>query len=286
MIDHVPPAGLYLSSVMHARTKPVRRKFTYRVFSLLLDIDAPDAGAGNCAVLGRNRFNILSFYDRDHGNRDGSPLRTWAEDALRRAGVAERPDAIRLLCFPRLWGFVFNPLSVFYCYRSGALAAVIYEVNNTFGDTHAYVARIDPDGRAAARHAAHKVLYVSPLIGMDATYEFAIRNPGEHLSIAIRESDPEGLVLTAAQTGSRRPLTTWQAVKAVASHPLMNLKIIAAIHAEALGIWLRGVRLVARPVSGASRVSAAQTLRSARPHATYADQRPILDVRPASVAAE
>jgi DUF1365 family protein len=286
MTVSVPDAGLYLSRVMHARVRPVRRSFTYRVFSLLLDIDAPDAGAANCAILSRNRFNILSFHDRDHGLRDGSPLRPWVEDALLRAGIAERPDAIRLLCFPRLWGFVFNPLSVFYCYRAGSLVAVVYEVNNTFGDTHAYVAHIGRNESAAARHSARKVLYVSPLIGMDATYEFAIRNPGQDLSIAIRESDPEGLVLTAVQTGKRRSLTTWQAAKAVLGHPLMNLKIVAAIHAEALGIWAKGARFVEKPVASSTRVSAAEPRQSTQSAPAYDLGYPDKSSRPASLAAE
>lgn len=242
---------------MHARVRPVRRKFTYRVFSLFLDIDDVGAAARGCAILSHNRFNILSFNDSDHGKRDGTPLRQFVEDSLLRAGIAERPDTIRLLCFPRLWGLVFNPLSVFYCYRAGRLCAVLYEVNNTFGDTHTYVAPIESDS-PVARHEADKTLYVSPLIGMKARYEFAIRNPQERLSLAIRESGPEGLILTAVQTGERRALTSWEAVKAVVRHPLMTIKILAAIHSEALGTWLRGARFVARPLAPETPVSLAR----------------------------
>jgi DUF1365 family protein len=251
--------GLYVGRVMHARVQPVRRRFVYRVFSLFVDIDDVPAAARGCAILSFNRFNVLAFHERDHGRRDGSPLRPWVEDCLARAGIGETPDAVRLLCFPRLWGLVFNPLSVFYCYRQGRLFAVVYEVNNTFGDTHAYVAPV-PAGDGAARHSAAKTLYVSPLIGMQATYEFALRAPDERLSIAIRESGAEGLVLTAVQTGVRRPLTTWSALKAVATHPLMTLKVLGAIHLEALGLWLRGARFVARPVAPAGPVSRAVPL--------------------------
>lgn len=242
---------------MHARTRPVRRKFTYRVFSLFLDIDDVAATARECAILSYNRLNILTFRDSDHGKRDGSALRGFVEDALLRVGIGERPDSIRLLCFPRLFGLVFNPLSVFYCYRAGRLYAVLYEVNNTFGDTHTYVARIDPL-QPSARHEADKTLYVSPLIGMEAKYEFALRDPRERLSLAIRESGPDGLILTAVQTGEYRPLTTWEALKAVIRHPLMTIKILSAIHVEALATWLRGARYVARPLAPETPVSLAR----------------------------
>lgn len=247
MSGGAPPPGLYVGRVMHVRVRPVRRRFVYRVFSLFVDVDDPAGFAKGCALLSHNRFNVLSFQERDHGARDASPLRPWVEATLRRAGIAEEPDAIRLLCFPRLWGYVFNPLSVFYCYAGGRAFAAIYEVNNTFGDTHAYVARL-AGGGDAERHTADKLLYVSPLIGMDARYEFALRPPGERLSLAIRETGPEGLILTAVQTGAFRALSTWTALKAVLAHPLMTLKIVAAIHGEALATWLRGAPLVERPV--------------------------------------
>lgn len=272
MMPTPPPNGLFLSRVMHARVRPVRRRFTYRVFSLFIDIDDPQAATHDCAILSYDRFNILSFRARDHGRRDGSPLRSYVEDALQRAGLALRPDAIRLLCFPRLWGFVFNPLSVFYCYRRGRLAAVVYEVNNTFGDSHAYVACIEPD-QAVARHEADKTLYVSPLIGMQGRYDFALRDPRERLSLAIRETGPEGLVLTAVQTGERRPLSTREAVKAVLRHPLMTIKVVAAIHIEALRTWLGGARYVARPVAAAPAVSLARTT-SNRAGAAYNPETP------------
>lgn len=272
MSGDAPPPGLFLSRVMHARVRPVKRRFVYRVFSLFLDIDDPAASTRGCAIFSHNRFNILSFRNADHGRRDGAPLRSFVEDALQRAGIAETPDAIRLLCFPRLWGVVFNPLSVFYCYRAGRLTAVLYEVNNTFGDTHTYAARIDP-AADLARHAADKTLYVSPLIGMKARYEFAIRDPRERLSLAIRESGDDGLILTAIQTGERRPLTTTEALKAVARHPLMTLKILGAIHLEALVSWLRGVRFVARPLAPEMPVSLARPTSDPRAR-SYRNRQP------------
>ena len=256
-MTQAPHPGLFLSRVMHARLRPVRRRFTYRVFSLFLDIDDVAGSAEDCALLSYNRFNVLSFRDADHGYRDGTPLRGFVEDTLLRAGISARPDAIRLLCFPRLWGLVFNPLSVFYCYCAGRLSAVIYEVNNTFGDTHAYVASIEPDA-PVARHDAAKTLYVSPLIGMQGRYAFALRDPRDRLSLGIKLTDADGLLLTAAQAGERRPLTTRQALLALLHHPLMTLKIVGAIHVEALGLWLRGARYVPRPLAPEVPVSRAR----------------------------
>ena len=252
----IPGHGLYTGRVMHARAKPARR-FVYRVFSLFLDIDAIDTAPQRCALLSRNRFNVLSFHDKDHGPRDGSALRPWVEACLNRAGIATRPDQIRLLCFPRLWGLVFNPISLFYCYSNGVLFAVVHEVNNTFGDSHAYVAPAAADAGGVARYSADKVLYVSPLLPMRARYDFAARAPGATLSFGIKEFGAEGWLLTAAQTGAYRPLTTWTALAAVLRHPLMTLKVVAAIHAEALLAWLRGGRPVERPLSPPGGVSAA-----------------------------
>ncbi len=261
-----PPPGLFLSRVMHARLRPVRRRFTYRVFSLFLDIDEVQTSAKACALLSHNRFNVLTFRDADHGYRDGAPLRGFVEDTLHRAGIAAKPDAIRLLCFPRLWGLVFNPLSVFYCYTAGRLSAVIYEVNNTFGDTHAYVAEITATG-PVSRHQAAKTLYVSPLIGMQGRYDFALRDPRNALSLGIKLHDADGLLLTAAQAGERRPLTTGEAFKAVLRHPLMTLKILGAIHFEALGVWLRGARYVPRPLAPEVPVSRAHEASNPAPGA-------------------
>ena len=153
-------SALYLGRVMHKRLRPFRHKFTYRVFSLVLDLDElPYLGL---RWLSYNRFNLLSFHDRDHGPRDGSPLRPWVEDALRRGGLEPDGGPIRLLCFPRVLGYVFNPLSVYFCYsRARRLRAVLYEVKNTFGDQVAYLIPV-PDGWRPGEpilQSADKALY-------------------------------------------------------------------------------------------------------------------------------
>lgn len=248
--------ALYVGRVMHARLAPVRHRFAYRVFSLLLDIDAlAEAGRG-LKLFAVNRRGLFSFHEADHGPRDGSPLRPWAERLLARAGIDIGRGTIRLLCFPRLFGYVFNPLSVFYCEdESGRLAAIIYEVNNTFGDTHAYVCPVpDETGDQCAR----KRLHVSPFFDLDMRYVFRAPAPGERLRLLIRNETEAGPVHVATHVADRRPLDDRMLLQLFLTHPLMPMKIIMAIHFEAVRLMLKKVRYVRwpGPPAGAASVGA------------------------------
>jgi len=228
--------------VMHRRLTPFAHKFRYRVFTLLLDIDRLEETAASLSLLALDRFGLLSFHRRDHGPRDGSALRPWAEARLAEAGLP-RPERIMLLSFPRILGYAFNPLSVYFCADgAGRLQSVIYEVKNTFGDQHLYVlpAEAGPDG--AVRHEHGKGFFVSPFIGMDQTYRFTLRAPGERLALKIRQRDGAGPWLIATQSGVRRPLDDRALLSEWLAHPLMSLKVIAAIHWQALKLWLKGAR--------------------------------------------
>lgn len=242
-----PAARLYVGHVVHMRLIPRRHRFRYRVFSVLLDIDRIDTTLATSRLMRHNRFGVLSLHDRDHGPRDGSPLRPWVDAEMARAGLP-RPERVDMLSFPRLWGYVFNPLSVYYC-RDGAgvLTAVIYEVKNTFGDQIAYVLPAGEPRGGAYRHTQIKEMYVSPFIEMDQTYRFDVAPPGERLAIRIRQSGPEGETLIATQNGDARPFTDATLARAVLGHPLMTLKVMAAIHWEALRLWLKRVPLARAP---------------------------------------
>ena len=186
---------LYFGRVMHKRLIPFRHRFTYRVFSLFIDLDELPALDRGPRLFSHNRWNLFAFFDRDHGPRDGSPLRPWIERRLAEADIDLAGGPVRLLCFPRLFGFVFNPLSLWFCYhQSGRLAAVLYEVSNTFGQWHSYLIPIDRGQKAgrAIRQSCDKRLYVSPFIGMVSTYHFRLLEPDARLAVAIRQWVPEG----------------------------------------------------------------------------------------------
>jgi uncharacterized protein len=246
----MPRSCLYEGEVMHCRLRPVRHRFVYRLFSLLLDIDEIGVLGGRLRLFSHNRFNLVSFHDRDHGARDGTPLRPWLERHLRRLGIDPEGGRIFVHCLPRLAGYVFNPLSVYWCYdRAGVLRALLYEVKNTFGEQHVYGLPVMAArrGGTAVRQRAAKAFYVSPFIGMEAEYRFTIRDPEDVLSIAIREVEPEGELLIATHVGRRRPLADGPLLRALLLFPLVTLKVIGAIHWEALKLWLKGVRLHRRP---------------------------------------
>ena len=240
-----PRSCLYVGKVMHHRLRPVAHRFTYGVFSLFLDLDELPHLKQHLRLLGIERRGLLGFRNRDHGPRDGSQLRPWVLAELARHGVPLGQETrVRLLCFPRLLGYVFNPLSIYFCYREACLVAVLYEVKNTFGGQHTYGFALGPG--ALARHGCRKAFYVSPFIEMAARYEFSLRAPDTRLAVAIREHDAEGCFLVATQRGERRPLTDRALLVALARNLLMTFKVIAGIHLEALRLWLKGAPYVPR----------------------------------------
>lgn len=242
-------ACLYSGRVMHRRLQPKRYRFVYRVFSLLLDIDRLDAPARHLRLFSVGRFNLLSFYPRDHGPRDGSSLRAWAERLLAARGVDLAGGRIRLLCFPRVLGYVFNPLSVWYCeHADGRLRAIICEVRNTFGEKHQYV--LDAGGRPldlAQTWEAEKRFHVSPFLPLGLHYRFRFAEPAGQLRVLIDEYAGTDRVLVATLNGRRRPLTDRAVLGECLAVPFLTLKVIAMIHWQALKLWLRGFRFHGKP---------------------------------------
>jgi DUF1365 family protein len=245
-------ASLYLGEVMHARLKPMGHRFSYRVMSLLIDLDRLDEADRVSPLFGVNRVALYSFHEDDHGRRDGASLRAHAQACAAEHGIDLTSGKVLLLCYPRLLGFTFNPLSVYFCHRAGGeLALIIYEVRNTFGDIHSYALPVKPGqaGPAGIRQQQDKQFYVSPFVEMAMRYHFRIVPPAETVRLRILETDRDGPLLAATFNGRRRALTTTALLRSFVTLPLVTLKIVAAIHWEALRLWLKGARPVARPAN-------------------------------------
>jgi uncharacterized protein len=242
-------AALYVGEVMHARLKPVGHRFSYRVMSLLIDLDRLADADRQSPLFGVNRAALYSFHEADHGERSGLPLRAYAQRCAAERGVDLTGGRVLLLCYPRLIGYTFNPLSVYFCYRAGGeLALLIYEVRNTFGEIHPYVLPVKPGqiSDAGVRQQQDKLFHVSPFIEMAMRYHFRVSPPDQRVKLRILETDPDGPLLAATFHGRRRALTTRELLRVFVAFPLVTMKIMAAIHWEALRLWLKGARLVPR----------------------------------------
>jgi DUF1365 family protein len=242
-------SALYFGDVMHARMKPRRHLLRYRVYSLLLDLDEVPLLGRTLRIFSHNRFNLFSFHDRDHGAGEAGGLKQYVERQLAEAGIDLARGTVRLLCSPRILNYAFNPLSVYFCYHAdGRLVAILYEVNNTFGERHSYLIPVDPDQIGMIRQSCAKEFYVSPFIEMAMTYHFRITPPAETVAIKIREDDKEGTLLHATLTAKRHDLSDRALFWAFFAYPLLTMKVILGIHWEALRLWLKGVRLHAHPL--------------------------------------
>lgn len=235
-------SALYRGRVTHTRAFPRRHRLSYGIWYVLLDLDElPELDR---SILGFtfDRPGPVSFRSADHGPRDGSPLRPWIEGHLATAGIDLEDGPIRLLCFPRVLGYVFNPLSIWFCHhRDGTLRALLYEVSNTFGESHAYLVPTEPSlPGETVRRSFDKELFVSPFIDMEARYEFRTRVPDDRMSVVVREDVAEGRVLTAVLRAEREPLTGGRLARAFVRTPLLTLKVIGGIHWEALKLWRKG----------------------------------------------
>ena len=241
---------IYEGAVSHRRLHPVSHRFAYRVFSFLINLDElPDLDKEH-RWFAHNRAALFSFHDKDHGPKDGTSLRPWMQQHLDEGGYDFTLGPVRLLCFPRIFGFVFNPLSIWYCYdTSQNLRVILYEVRNTMGQWRGYLLPVDEDRQpnAMIRQACDKAFYVSPLMDMDCRYNFALNEPEAKLSIAIRETSENKRTLLAVQTGERRFFSDKALLRIFWRHPLMFFKIVAGIHWEAFRLMMKGMKYRPNP---------------------------------------
>ena len=239
---------IYSGKVIHKRFKPKEHYFKYNVFSLLIDLSELKTIQKEIKFFSYNKFNLISFFDIDHGPRDGTPLESWIKQNLEKNNIFNKKIKIKLLCYPRILGYVFNPLSIFFIYdENNSLISILYEVKNTFGEQHTYIFKTEKVNDLI-KNTCNKKFHVSPFIEMNCRYFFKVSNPEDKLSVVINQSDEEGKLLYASQDGFKKELNSKNLIFSYISHPLMTFKIIGAIHLEALKIWLKGVKFVKKKV--------------------------------------
>ena len=231
-------SNIYNGYVTHTRFKPVKHFLKYKTFSLFIDLDELELLDKKFKIFSFNKFNIFSFHNKDHGERNGKSLKEWVLYNLKKFKIEKNINRIKLLCYPRIFGYVFNPLSIFYCYENNILKAVFYEVKNTFNEQHTYIFKIKDDKNI--QQSCKKKFYVSPFMDMKTFYNFELKPPADKLSVLIKQTDKNGLILTAVQTGERKNFSSKQLIINFFKYPLMTLKIISAIHFEALLLWKKG----------------------------------------------
>ena len=203
-------SSIYNGSVIHKRFKPKKHFFKYKVFSLFLDLSELKELHNNLNFFSLNKFNLISFYEKDHGERDGSSLLDWVKNNLRSNSISTDNIKVKLLCYPRILGYVF---------------------------------KIEGENKLIQNNCSKK-FHVSPFIEMDCNYFFRILNPGDKLSVIIDQYDQEGKILFASQDGVRSDLTNKNLMNSYLKHPLMTFKIISAIHFEAFKLWIKGIKFV------------------------------------------
>ncbi len=243
--SHPPPklgkaSALYVGEVVHQRTRTLDHRLRYRLWMVLADLDELDGLQDRLRLL-RRRFGPITLRAADHGDRSGRPLRAQIEGHLADAGIDIAGGPIRLLTMPRILGYGFNPISVFFCHTpDGALAALLYEVTNTFHERHSYLVAVPANQTGAVRQTVEKELFVSPFMDRDLTYDFTVRPPGDAVSVVVAVRRGETPILTASFAGQRRPLTDSQLLRAFMTHPLLTWKVTLGIHWEALKMMFKG----------------------------------------------
>ena len=237
-------SSIYNGTVIHKRFKPKTHFFEYSVFSLLIDLSELNKLDKQIKFFSFNKFNLVSFFEKDHGSRDGKPLIEWVKKNLDANNIYSKDIKIKLLCYPRIFGYVFNPLSVFFVYDSEErLISILYEVKNTFGEQHTYIFKVEDDVKFF-QHNCLKKLHVSPFIEMNCNYFFKILKPGEKISVIINQYQENEKILYASQDGKRVDFNSKELLKSYLKHPLMTFKIISAIHFEAFKLWTKGIKFI------------------------------------------
>ena len=241
-------SSLFYNLVAHKRIIPLKNIFKYSVTSMFIDYDEIDYLDKNIKFFSYNKFNIFSFYDFDHGYRDKRSLKEFVRDVLLKNSIKYNNLSFRILCFPRIFGYVFNPLSIIFCYDSNNLIAILYEVKNTSNEQHTYCfAGNSLVTQNIYKHNCKKIFYVSPFIEMNTHYKFTTKIPYKKLFILIEQfNEKDQKILIASQIGKKISFSSATILKSFLRNPLMTFKVILAIHYQAIKIILKGGKYYSR----------------------------------------
>ncbi|MFA9218002.1 MAG: DUF1365 domain-containing protein [Sphingomonadaceae bacterium] len=257
MLPESNSVQLCVGQVRHKRMRPLTHAFDYGVYFLRLPLRSLGHKDFGTRLMSRNRFNLLSFYDRDHG--DGrQPLQDWITGLLLQQGVQDADGEIWLQTMPRVLGYVFNPVSFWFCHRAdGSLRAVLCDVRNTFGERHYYL--LDDGGTIANGQLlqASKRFHVSPFFGVDGGYRFRFvrGGAGDRYLTCIDYHDDHGTLLSTSLSGTARPLSDAGLLRACMAHPLLTFGVMLKIHWQALQLWLRRVPFFSKPAPPAHEIN-------------------------------
>jgi DUF1365 family protein len=255
------PGALYVGAVTHRRLQPMGHRLRYRTYSLLFDVEELDQITSHTRFISHNRWNLFSIHDRDFGARDGTPLRAWIDTQLDAAGIDLGTGKVQLLAFPRILGYTFNPLSMWFCYdEAGELRAVLYEIHNTFGHSLSHLVPVAGTSGKPHRHSFAKELHVSPFFDQDGAYSFTLRPPGERMSVSIDYEVAGSKMLTATMSTKRRSLSGRSLLRVFVTHPLLTMKVTLGIHWHALRLLFKGARYRSVPAPPAHSVKFEGTL--------------------------
>lgn len=247
-MQNTPPLQFWFGQTIHQRFTPFEQRFRYGLFLMDIDIDKLDAANQASWLFSVGGLSLFSFDPEAHGAREkGEPLRPWAEEKLAGAGVDLNGGTIRLVTFPKHLFYKFAPISLWYGYASdGTLSGIIYEVNNTFGETHCYVANVS-DTRS--EHVCDKSFHVSPFFDVKGKYKFTLRTPTDKLSLIIANSENDKQTHIATISGRRAAGTVGTLMKAAVLMPLSSLGVSVAIHWQAIKLWIKGAGYRSRPAA-------------------------------------
>jgi hypothetical protein len=242
MADGLTPAAtLYAGRVAHIRHTPFRHRFDYKIWMLRVDLDRLDELAARSRFFAHNKAGLISIQDRDHGFRDDRTLRAFVDAALARENLQDFGAKIQFVTMPRLLGYAFNPISFYYCYdMAGRLGAVLHQVKNTFGDQIGYLMPVHGEG--LIRQNAAKHMHVSPFFDMQGGYRFGLTPPGEKLTVSIQYGTAAQKRMTATMILHARPFTDASVLRLLAQMPFVPMKVMGAIHWQALKLFLRGAK--------------------------------------------